>query len=147
MRKNFKKICDIDLSIPIKKGIRKVQDTAKILVAVDLGDLRNSIDTKISKNQNEVIGEVFTNNDHAAYIEFGTGPKGTGTYPFKIKGITLKYVNYNWIYFSEKLKHFVYTKGQIAKPYMYPALKTNKKQIIKYIADYYKQEIRKLGIK
>jgi hypothetical protein len=49
---------------------------AKMLVSVDSGELRGSIHEKVEVDGSQAIGYSYTNSDHAAFVEFGTGPVG-----------------------------------------------------------------------
>lgn len=110
---------------PIERTIKKitveVQGQAKGLVPVDTGTLRNSIRMNYDSNKKE--GKVYTNNEYATYVEFGTGIRGNGSYPDSNKNLTY---NQNW-------------KGQVAQPYMYPALQFGKSKAQEIL----KQEIEK----
>lgn len=110
---------------PIERTIKKitveVQGQAKGLAPVDTGTLRNSI--KMNYDSNKKEGKVYTNNEYATYVEFGTGVRGNGSYPDSNKSLTY---NQNW-------------KGQVAQPYMYPALQHGKS----LVAETLKQEIAK----
>lgn len=105
----------------IKKIIVEVQGQAKDLAPVDTGTLRNSIRMNYDSNKKE--GKVYTNNEYATYVEFGTGIRGNGSYPDSNKNLTY---NQNW-------------KGQVAQPYMYPALQHGKSLVTETL----KQEIAK----
>lgn len=110
---------------PIERTIKKitveVQGQAKGLAPVDTGTLRNSIRMNYDSNKKE--GKVYTNNEYATYVEFGTGIRGNGSYPDSNKNLTY---NQNW-------------KGQVAQPYMYPALQHGKSLVEETL----KQEIAK----
>ena len=110
---------------PIERTIKKVtvevQGQAKALAPADTGTLRNSI--KMNYDSNKKEGRVYTNNDYATYVECGTGVRGNGTYPDGEKKLTY---NQNW-------------KGQVAQPYMYPALQFGKSKAQEIL----KQEIEK----
>lgn len=41
------------------------------------GMLRESIETFCYREQDSIVAGTRTNNDHAVYVEFGTGPNGT----------------------------------------------------------------------
>ena len=76
---------------------------------------------KVKKTSDGYQGIVYTNNDHAMFVEFGTGIRGNGSYKYKIKNVNLRYRE-DWT-------------GMKAQPYMYPALKSqekNVKTILKY---------------
>lgn len=110
---------------PIERTIKKitveVQGQAKGLAPVDTGTLRNSIRMNYDSNKKE--GKVYTNNEYATYVEFGTGIRGNGSYPDSNKNLIY---NQNW-------------KGQVAQPYMYPALQHGKSLVTETL----KQEIAK----
>ena len=53
-----------------------VQAEAKLRAPANEGELRNSIKVRVKIEGDRVFGEVFTNSDHGAYVELGTGPKG-----------------------------------------------------------------------
>lgn len=114
---------------PIERTIKKVtvavQGQAKALAPArkikNGGALRNSI--KMNYDSNKKEGRVYTNNDYATYVEFGTGIRGNGSYPDSNKNLTY---NQNW-------------KGQVAQPYMYPALQHGKSLVKETL----KQEIEK----
>lgn len=110
---------------PIERTIKKVtvevQGQAKALAPTDTGTLRNSI--KMNYDSNKKEGRVYTNNEYATYVEFGTGIRGNGSYPDSNKNLTY---NQNW-------------KGQVAQPYMYPALQHGKSLVTETL----KQEIAK----
>lgn len=117
----LKNIGTAPLERTIKKVTVEVQGQAKALAPADTGILRNSI--KMNYDSNKKEGRVYTNNDYATYVEFGTGVRGNGTYPDGEKKLTY---NQNW-------------KGQVAQPYMYPALQFGKLKAQEIL----KQEIEK----
>ena len=108
----------------IKKVTVEVQGQAKALAPADTGTLRNSI--KMNYDSNKKEGRVYTNNDYATYVEFGTGVRGNGTYPDGEKKLTY---NQNW-------------KGQVAQPYMYPALQFGKSKAQKILKQEIENEIK-----
>ena len=105
---------------------------------VDTGQLRNSINIDVEVKGKNIIGKVFTNCAYGMFVEFGTGVKGNGTYPYPTSGLTYK--NSGWCYFSEDENKWIYTTGQPAQPYLYPALKDNEVKILENI----RQEIIKV---
>nr|DAW69499.1 MAG TPA: putative tail component [Caudoviricetes sp.] len=117
----LKNIGTAPLERTIKKVTVEVQGQAKALAPADTGTLRNSI--KMNYDSNKKEGRVYTNNDYATYVEFGTGVRGNGSYPDSNKSLTY---NQNW-------------KGQVAQPYMYPALQHGKSLVTETL----KQEIAK----
>lgn len=108
-----------------------VHAQAKSLAPVDTGNLAGSIHMKVTNRGENLEGRVYTNLQYAPYVEFGTGIKGNGSYPYKVEGLNLSYRNTPWIFTPDGGETFYQTKGQIAQPYMYPALKQNEKYIKK----------------
>lgn len=140
----FKQVGKLDLKPVITECTVLVEAQAKLLCPVNSGDLMGSIHPEVKESENKVYGRVYTQKWYAPYVEFGTGPKGNGTYPYKIKGFTLKYRNTKWCYPTfdggREMK-YIWTKGQKAQPYMYPALEANKKTIQKKIDNAIKQHL------
>ena len=108
----------------IKKVTVEVQGQAKALAPADTGTLRNSI--KMNYDSNKKEGRVYTNNEYATYVEFGTGIRGNGSYPDSNKNLTY---NQNW-------------KGQVAQPYMYPALQFGKSKAQEILKQEIENEIK-----
>lgn len=111
----------------MNKATTLVHGQAKLLAPVDTGNLAGSIHMKVTKRGKEVQGKVYTNLQYAPFVEFGTGSKGNGTYPNK--DINLSYRDTPWVYTPDGGETFYHTEGQVAQPYMYPALKRNEKTI------------------
>ena len=91
---------------------------AQAIVPVDTGALRDSIHTVdvVWDGGTRVIGHVVAAQPYAAYVEFGTGVRGAassgaGPYPYNPK----------W-------------PGQVAQPYMRPALDSSRPQIVEAFA-------------
>lgn len=102
----------------LKTGINKatavVERYAKNVVPVDTGTLRNSIHARPAKHdEKSVYGSVYTNTAYAMFVEFGTGVRGNGSYPYDTK-LTLAYGG---------------TPGQVAQPFLGRALHQREKDI------------------
>lgn len=98
---------------------------------VDTGDLRNSIEGFTEESKGTITGGAVTTNDHAAYVEFGTGPTGTqtGGHPLDAElGVVRK--TEPWLAVIPDVGPR-YVHGQPANPFMYTAMKQNEKDIIK----------------
>lgn len=117
-----------------------VKDDAQDLVPIDTGDLKKSIHRETKKLKGKIASRIYTNSDHATYVEFGTGKVGEETNQNTNVGVSYKQdkwlvnipdVGPRWI------------KGQPAQPYLYPALKNNEERIIKNIRQDIKEAIRK----
>lgn len=117
LKLKLKLISDMDLKKTMGKALTMVHGEAKTLAPVDTGELSESIHMEQKKTQEGREGRVFTNLEYAMYVEFGTGQKGNGSYPYDIDGLKLAYKE-DWV-------------GMVAQPYMYPALKNNEKAIKK----------------
>ena len=135
LAKRFDNIAKMELSDTMNKATALVHGQAKALAPVNKGQLAGSIHMKVAKKNNSVEGRVYTNVEYAPFVEFGTGIKGNGTYPYDVEGLSLEYKDKGWAYFDEDTGKWIYTKGQEARPYMYPALKENEKTIKKMFRD------------
>lgn len=97
-----------------------VEDSAKLLVPVDTGNLRGSIHHIV--DEQELSVKIGTPVEYSGYIEFGTGEfaeNGQGR-----KG--------GWFYIDEKGNgHF--TLGNKPQPFLRPALLENKETIKKML--------------
>lgn len=140
----FDKIAKLDLVQKLNRATALVHGQAKALAPVDTGDLAGSIRMDVKKTDKQIQGRVYTNKEYAPYVEFGTGVKGNGTYPYKVKGLNLTYKDKGWAYWDEKEDKYIYTKGQVAQPYMYPALKRSTKQIKAIMSTGVKEELNKI---
>ena len=131
----------IDLTDKMNKATTLVHGQAKSLAPVDTGNLAGSIHMEVKSKGRNIIGRVFTNVEYAPFVEFGTGIKGNGSYPYEVKGLNLTYRDTPWVYSPDGGDTFYHTEGQIAQPYMYPSLHDNKDIIKKMFAE----EIKKKG--
>lgn len=135
LTRKLNNMSDMELKEVMKDALVLVHGEAKSLAPVDTGELAGSIHMEQKKIPTGREGRVYTNLEYAPYVEFGTGVKGNGTYPYSIDGFTLTYKDKGWCYYSDKLDKWIYTKGQVAQPYMYPALKNNEKRIKQIFKD------------
>ena len=129
LTQRFNKIANMELKTSMNKATQLVHGQAKDLAPVDKGDLAGSIHMQVKDTGEELQGRVYTNKEYAPYVEFGTGVTGNGTYPYQIEGLNLVYRDKGWAYYDEDKGEWIYTKGQEAQPYMYPALNMHKKTI------------------
>lgn len=151
--RRFDRIAKMELKTAMNKAIQLVHGQAGALAPSGDGDLRESIHMEVKENPNGVVGRVYTNVEYAAYVEFGTGTKGDGTYPYKVKGLNLEYASEPWYIPVEKIDERIASRyrfkkihgkggqdyyvchGQAAQPYLYPALKNHERTIRKYFKD------------
>ncbi len=106
----------------VRTGISDAQAN----VPNDTGMLSQSLvhgsDVKVEPDK--VIGIVGTNAYYAAYVEFGTGPKGQADHTGISPHVPVTYTDQPWVFYSEKFDSYVTTKGQPARPFLYTAAKT-----------------------
>ncbi|MFJ6415010.1 HK97-gp10 family putative phage morphogenesis protein [Terribacillus saccharophilus] len=112
-----------------------VQDTGLIIYnqavslapvsEVDGGNLKNSI--SFHSSLDGLTCTVTVGANYALYVEFGTGiyaEKGNGRKD-------------PWVYWSDKLNRWVWTRGMEAQPFWFPSIDNGRK--------HFKTEMRKLG--
>ena len=114
----------------LERGAKKIQRNAKLLAAVDTGQLRNSIKTKSEVTQDGAEAKVFTNVEHAPYVEFGTGQRGLESNIDRPEGV---HYSAEW-------------KGQVAQPFMTPAYlhAKNSGEVEKEVINEVNKEIERL---
>lgn len=134
--KNLQQIKNEDRLVnAIKKACEVVKGRAKLRCPVDEGRLRNSIDTLSVKTEgNKVTGRVGTSVEYAAFVEFGTGSKGSGTYPYPTQ-VNLSYTDKSWTYTPDGGETFYKTNGHVAQPFLMPALLESKSSINKIVSE------------
>lgn len=64
----------------VKTACLSIEKDAKSIVPVDTGALRDSINTKIEKNGDDITGIVSTNQYYAGYVEHGTSKMAAKPY-------------------------------------------------------------------
>lgn len=111
-----------------------VRDDARLRVPVDTSDLRKSIDHTTEIQSEEITSTIHTNSDHAAYVEFGTGPVGAANHEGTSPEASVSYRQDKWLgkipgLVSDTDSGLRYIAGQPAQPYLYPSLKENEDQI------------------
>ena len=129
-----------------------VQAEAKLRAPANEGELRNSIKVRVKMEGDRVIGEVFTNSDHGAYVELGTGPKGQASHSGISPDVSVSYRSSPWFvhedqinvgpYHFQKVGEFYKMYGQPAQPYLYPALKDNQERISNNISKYVSRKLK-----
>ena len=101
------KLSGLDLRATMGQAAGIVENSAKSLVPVDSGALRSSIHGRVTYAGTMAVGIIATSLEYAPFVEFGTGTRGGSEAASKL-GIT----------FGERA-------GQVAQPYMFPALLKN----------------------
>lgn len=129
-----------------------VQAEAKLRAPANEGELRNSIKVRVKMEGDRAIGEVFTNSDHGAYVELGTGPKGQASHSGISPDVSVSYRSSPWYvhedqidvgpYHFQKMGEFYKMYGQPAQPYLYPALKDNLERVSNNISNYVNRKLK-----
>lgn len=138
----LKKLAKLKVDVPkelektMDKNVKLVQAQAKLLVPTDTGRLHNSITTEVKVLPSEVQGIVTAGTSYALFVEFGTGQVGRSTNTNTEVKVTYK--DDKWLANIPGVG-FRYVAGQPAKPFMYPALKATKNEVVKRI----KQDLQK----
>lgn len=102
----------------ITEAARLIAEEAVNTVAVDKGDLRDSIEAEQAQvNGNIVEALVTAGTDHAFFVEYGTGIRGANTDP---SGNVHR--DPNW-------------PGMAAQPYVRPALDTKRSDVLAAVAE------------
>ena len=132
---------NIDIKPIIEDATIRIRDEAKMRVPVDTGELQNSIDYNVDISAKGFTGKVFTNKEHGLYVELGTGPKGEASHIGISPEIKPIYSPSGWVYYDTDKKKFIFTNGQSARPFMYPALHDNREKISKFIQEKVQRKI------
>lgn len=111
---------------------------------VPRGELKRSIYTKVEQDADATMGCVYTNAAHAPFVEFGTGPVGQSSHGGISPNVPVAYTQEPWVWMDDE-GGFHTTEGQPAQPFMYPALKSMEKRVVKGIKSDLQAEIKKVG--
>lgn len=111
---------------------------------VPRGELRGSIYSKVEQNADVTTGTVYTDARHGIFVEFGTGPAGQAEHAGSAPDVPVAYTQEQWVWVDEE-GGFHTTEGQPAQPFMYPALKSMEKHVVRAIGVDLQAEIRKVG--
>ena len=106
------------------KACALVERSAKEKAPKDTGALRRSITSKVTQENGELVGIVYTPLEYAPYVEHGTGKfaeDGGGRQT-------------PWTYQDDK-GDFHTTRGQKPRPFMRPALNENREEIVRMLKE------------
>lgn len=131
--RHLEEIAKMDLEDSVNKATVFIHAQAKNYATFSRGyshgTLKGSIHMDVKPKKNEWIGKVFTNLYYAPYVEFGTGQRGNGSYPYASElDFSLAYKG-DWA-------------GMKAQPYMYPAAKRGREYVKKVLKADIKSKIR-----
>ena len=148
-------VLKVDVSDEINASALKIENQAKRLAPINLGQLRNSI--ALTKDV-DLTYTVAANASYAAYVEFGTGPqtsvpsdfksyaeqfkgKSGGKFKDMIEALTL-WIKRKGIGNGKNDKGLAYVialsilrKGMRAQPFLVPAYEMEKPKLIKRLKD------------
>lgn len=126
------------------------------------GELRQSIMTQMETYSDWMVAICYTNKEYAPYVEFGTGPNGEAHHAGISPDVHPVYKQRGWVIPADAMSVEAaqsygfgiardgdkvigyYTRGQAARPFMYPALKNNEGEIIRHLSADLRKEVRKL---
>lgn len=146
----------------IKQAGAIVQSQAKFLISSDTGALARSVRVKNEVKEDAVSSTVYTNSAYAAYYEFGTGPNGEANHQGISPQVSPKYKQTGWMIpvdamtvdkaemygFKVAYKNGevigYYTKGQMARPFMYPALHDQEQAIVKNTERLFRKKLKEI---
>ena len=115
----------------VEKSCELIATEAKAICPRDTGTLADSIIvTPPVREGNTITGYVSATVPYAAFVEFGTGIRGMGTYAWKLPASGVPFTG-EWVY-DHKKKDW---KGHEAQPFMRPALDTSRDQIFAIFAE------------
>ncbi|MBQ7885501.1 MAG: HK97 gp10 family phage protein [Clostridia bacterium] len=134
----------------LQSGLQDIRGAAVMLCPVDTGDLRKSIKTRTRIEGEELVGEVYVGKEYGVFVEMGTGPKGEqnheGVNPEWLAKTTYKPEGWVWPTGEEdKEEAYRFTLGQPARPFLYPAYKSQKHKVNEKIAAAVIREAQKGG--
>jgi HK97 gp10 family phage protein len=109
----------------VKETAYRIHAHAVALAPSDDGNLKDSIEVTIFPGG--LTAEVTVGVHYAIFVEFGTGI-------YAVEGNGRKTP---WVYYSDKLKRFVFTRGMKASPFWMPAIDIGQR--------HFKSEFNKLG--
>lgn len=103
----------------LNRAAQLVNRRAKMLAPIDTGDLRGKIHAESAqKNGDEISASVIASSDHAVFVEFGTGVRGAGSYPYPT---------------TLSLSYDSDCAGQVAQPYLGRALHSSEADVDKIV--------------
>ena len=146
----------------VKQAGALVQSQAKLLITGDTGALARSVRVKNEVKEESVTSTVYTNSKYAPYYEFGTGPNGEANHQGISPNVSPRYRQTGWMIPADamtidKAEAYgfrvaykngdvigYYTKGQMARPFMYPALHDQEDKIMKNTERLFKKKLKEI---
>lgn len=107
------------VTVSVDQSTAIVLEEAEAIVPVAGGELRESGRTIPATGDDTITGRIEFTAGHAAFVEFGTGIRGMGTYPYPLPQAGVPFTG-GWVY-DYKHQNWI---GMPAQPYLRPALDT-----------------------
>ncbi|MEK5425364.1 HK97 gp10 family phage protein [Cytobacillus sp. FSL R7-0680] len=121
----FEKEFIIEVKRVITETAELIQGQAQALAPTGDGHLRRSIEIRYYNRG--LSAEIIVGAAYAIYVEYGTG----------IYSSTGNGRRTPWVYWSEKLNRYVYTRGMKPQPYWQPAIEAGSR--------HFERELGRLG--
>lgn len=146
----------------IKQAGVMVQSQARLLISSDTGALARSVKVKNEVKENKATATVYTNSAYAPYYEFGTGPNGEANHQGISPQVSPKYKQTGWMIPADAMPidkaegygfKIIYkngdvigygTRGQMARPFMYPALHDQEQAIAKNTERLFRKKLKEI---
>lgn len=141
------------------RGISKIQSSVKHGSGETAGSVKHEVVVDGSGN---IVGRVWSDKAAAIFREFGTGPVGQESAKDLPPGVNPSYTQERWFIPVEQVavdleavygipritingNDFFMTRGQPARPWLYPSLKEIIDDIPNFYIDRVKEGLKKLG--
>lgn len=158
LERKLKEMSELNCRQAVEKAIQTVRSAAILNCPTDTGELKQSIFSEVTEQDESVMGTCWTNKAYAPYVEFGTGPRGQDQHEGISPDITPTYTQspwwihesqideriaekYGWFYIDTPKGRFFQCSGQPAHPFMYPALENNKETILEGMKATFRTEL------
>lgn len=157
---NLKKALLKHVNTAMNESLNLIQSAAVMNAPSNLGQLKASIFTDIETVEGKLIGIVYSDLEHAWYVEFGTGPVGAANHTGVSPEVPVAYKTQGWLIPGDKISEadalkykfkrvtfkdgsvFWATNGQPAQPFLYPAYIANENNIEKLFSEAINKSIK-----
>lgn len=140
-------VSEVESAQFVKEAGQFVRSAAVLKAPKFSGYLQNNIFLDVEESSREITGTVYTNISYAPYVEMGTGPRGAADHDGISPEVTPAYrmspwwihesdidmgvaEYYHWPHIDTPKGRFYKCSGQPARPFLYPALKDNEKEVL-----------------
>ena len=124
------RFADLYVQVRLFAAVQRAQgvivEEARAVCPIETGELFESIGSgEIVDANHQLTGPVVADCPHAAFVEFGTGLRGAGTYPYPLPQEGVPFTG-SWVY-DFRNQGWV---GMPSQPYLRPALDTARDQVL-----------------